>query len=213
MQNGSTLTITSASNYQTAGLTQADGVLNLVNAPLALNGGTLKGSGTINGNVVNTNGTVSPGDSPGTLAINGNYTQGSNGVLNIEFTNSAHDLLTVTGNTTLDGVLNVNYIDPAAYTGGVGSKFAFLDYTTLTAANSNGLFFANELANGTIAGTNGFDYQLINDTAKSQLDLEITQVGKSPVPEASTTVSFGVLLALGLGGLIVSAKRRKASSL
>ena len=30
------------------------------------------------------------------------------------------------------------------------------------------------------------------------------------VPEASTTVSFGLLLALGLGGLVVSAKRRKA---
>ena len=31
------------------------------------------------------------------------------------------------------------------------------------------------------------------------------------VPEASTTVSFGLLLALGLGGLVVSAKRKKAS--
>lgn len=36
--------------------------------------------------------------------------------------------------------------------------------------------------------------------------------GKSatPVPEASTTTSFGLLLCLGLGGLVVSARRRKA---
>ena len=32
----------------------------------------------------------------------------------------------------------------------------------------------------------------------------------APVPEASTTVSFGLLLALGLGGLFVAGRRRKA---
>ena len=32
----------------------------------------------------------------------------------------------------------------------------------------------------------------------------------APVPEASTTVSFGLLLALGLGGLVVAAKRKRA---
>lgn len=34
--------------------------------------------------------------------------------------------------------------------------------------------------------------------------------GVTPVPEASTTVSFGLLLCLGPGGLVVSARRRKA---
>ena len=34
----------------------------------------------------------------------------------------------------------------------------------------------------------------------------------APVPEASTTVSFGLLLALGLGGLVVAAKRKKVPS-
>ncbi len=32
------------------------------------------------------------------------------------------------------------------------------------------------------------------------------------VPEASTTVSFGLLLALGLGGVVVAAKRKKATA-
>ncbi len=35
----------------------------------------------------------------------------------------------------------------------------------------------------------------------------------SPVPEASTTVSLGLLLVLGLGGLAVSKRRRKETRL
>jgi len=31
----------------------------------------------------------------------------------------------------------------------------------------------------------------------------------APVPEASTTVSLGLLLALGMGGMVVAAKRKK----
>ena len=34
----------------------------------------------------------------------------------------------------------------------------------------------------------------------------------APVPEASTTVSLGLLLALGVGGLVIAARRRKAAS-
>jgi len=36
--------------------------------------------------------------------------------------------------------------------------------------------------------------------------------GGAPVPEASTTASFGLLLALGMGGLVIAAKRKKAAS-
>ena len=38
------------------------------------------------------------------------------------------------------------------------------------------------------------------------------QIDPSPVPEASTTVSFGLLLALGLCGSVIAAKRRKQSA-
>lgn len=34
----------------------------------------------------------------------------------------------------------------------------------------------------------------------------------APVPEASTTVSFSLLLALGVGGIVIAARRRKAGS-
>lgn len=42
-------------------------------------------------------------------------------------------------------------------------------------------------------------------------DVRVTDLGAAPVPESSTTVSFGLLLALGLGGLARAAKRRRAA--
>ena len=66
-------------------------------------GGTLRGHGTIDGNVVN-NGTVWPGGSIGTLNIHGNYTQGANGVLNIDATPAGQsDQLAITGTATIQG--------------------------------------------------------------------------------------------------------------
>ena len=43
------------------------------------------------------------------------------------------------------------------------------------------------------------------------LSAKVTDMN-APVPEASTTVSLGLLLYLGIGGLVVSARRRKARS-
>ena len=42
-------------------------------------------------------------------------------------------------------------------------------------------------------------------------DLSVSAV-QAPVPEASTTVSFGLLLALGLGGLVAAGNRKKHTS-
>ena len=71
--------------------------------------GLLGGVGTIGGNVISS-GIVSPGDSPGTLTINGNYSQNSIGTLRIEVAGLAagqHDLLSVGGSATLNGTLQV----------------------------------------------------------------------------------------------------------
>ena len=40
-------------------------------------------------------------------------------------------------------------------------------------------------------------------------DIYVADAGPAAVPEASTTVSFGALLALGLGGVVLAAKKRK----
>jgi len=70
-------------------------------------GATLGGIGTINGNVINA-GAVSPGNSPGTLTINGDYTQMSGGVFNLEIASpTVFDQLLVSGTATTAGTLNI----------------------------------------------------------------------------------------------------------
>ena len=49
-----------------------------------------------------------------------------------------------------------------------------------------------------------------DDPSEFRLD-DVSVADAGPVPEASTTVSLGLLLALGLGGLVVAGKRRKAA--
>ncbi|TSB02382.1 beta strand repeat-containing protein [Sphingorhabdus contaminans] len=64
---------------------------------------TLDGTGRIIGNLTN-NGTIAPGNSIGTLTVQGNYTHSANSVLEIEFDGAGNiDLLDVTGNATLNG--------------------------------------------------------------------------------------------------------------
>jgi autotransporter-associated beta strand protein len=63
-------------------------------------GGSLQGVGIIQGNVSNY-GTVSPGNSVGTLTILGNYVQETGSNLIIEFNPASADLLNVSGNVTI----------------------------------------------------------------------------------------------------------------
>jgi len=94
-------------------------------------GGTLSGTGTINGTVVN-GAVVSPGSSPGTLTINGNYTQTAAGVLQMELggltPGSGFDRLVVNGQATLAGALNVTLIN--SFTPGFGDAFSVLSYNS-----------------------------------------------------------------------------------
>ena len=65
------------------------------------------GTGKINGNVFN-GGSGSPGNSPGTFTIVGDYTQLPSGNLRIELASpAASDLLAVSGQVALDGTLTV----------------------------------------------------------------------------------------------------------
>ena len=76
-------------------------------------------------------------------------------------------------------------------------------HTTLA---SQGLF----LPTGLIAGPD--DALYISNMGTSPGDGQVLRFSLAPVPEASTVVSFGLLLALSLGGLIVAARRKKAGS-
>ena len=83
----------------------------------------LGGIGTINGNLIN-NGTVSPGFSPGTIFVLGNYTQGANGTLIMEFaSDTSFDQLIVSGEATLAGTLQIDLL--GGYTP-VGQSFEII---------------------------------------------------------------------------------------
>src|SRR5207249_4085549 len=80
VRNSGTLAAQTGTILFTLGYTQNEGTTILSGGSLAsdvaisINGGILTGSGTIGGSVVNAS-EIIPGASPGTITINGNYTQ------------------------------------------------------------------------------------------------------------------------------------------
>lgn len=110
---------------------------NGIGATTVSSGATLGGTGNVIGLLTN-NGTVSPGTSPGTINVTGNYIQPSSGKLIIEIASAtSFDKLLITGTASLAGTLQVDTL------GGynpIGQSFTFL-----TASSVSGTF-------GTLAG-------------------------------------------------------------
>jgi len=94
---------TTISSYVDAGTLTVNGGFSTTN--LFVLGGKVMGAGTITGNLSNSNGMVAPGNSIGTLNVAGNYTQGPTGLLDIEVTSGASDVLAVSGNAQLTGTV------------------------------------------------------------------------------------------------------------
>lgn len=88
-------------------------------------GATLRGHGSIGGNVLN-NGTLWPGGSIGTLTIDGNYTQGAQGVLDIDATpDGQSSRLVIKGSASIQG--------SSVVLAQAGNWAPRTDYTILTA--------------------------------------------------------------------------------
>lgn len=82
------------------------------------NGGTLGGTGTVDDVVVRTGGTIAPGNSIGTLYIDGDFEQAIGSTYEVELQSTGEtDLLVVDGNVSIaDGaILNVTKLDDAPY--------------------------------------------------------------------------------------------------
>jgi autotransporter-associated beta strand protein len=128
MEGAGPLTLTGAS---TVPLNLLAGSLYLAGAgtigtTTVASGAFLGGIGTINSNLIN-NGTVSPGDAPGTINVSGNYIQGPNGTLVIQFASAAsYDKLVVTGTAALAGTMQLSLLNGFVPTG--------LSFPVLTAA-------------------------------------------------------------------------------
>lgn len=125
--NTGTISVESGSiqTSPTHGFSQPSGTIDVksgasIQGSLSLEGGVLKGQGTITEDLNNTGATVKPGASPGKLTVNGNYTQGAGGTLETEIqgttTDTQYDHLAVGGNASLAGTLaivNGGGFDPA----------------------------------------------------------------------------------------------------
>jgi fibronectin-binding autotransporter adhesin len=194
----STSTLASAASVtQNGGTTTIDGGFILPsNGSLALKGGTLGGSGTVTGNVNNTGGTVTPGDGVGTLTVNGNYTQTTNGLMEIALGGTqqglSYDLLTVTGSASLAGKLEVNLVN--GFTPTVGETFNFLTYGSYTGQFSQILSLDA-----------GYAYDVNYSSGMATL-----VVAAAAVPETSTFVTAGLMLAVG--GLLLRRRQRAQES-
>ena len=91
-------------------------------------GGTLGGNGTINGGVAG-DGRVAPGNSPGILTINGDFTQNANSSLEIEVggltPGTQHDQVRVGGVATLGGVYEFPIIN--GFVPQAGDEITFIE--------------------------------------------------------------------------------------
>lgn len=137
--NSGTVNVNAGTLDLAGGYTDAGGTLMMggggINAPgggLILNTGTLGGSGTLTGNLVNNGGTLIVGSSPGTMTINGNLALGPSSVIDIELGGTSqgvsYDLLSVTGTATLGGTMNVGL--HGGFTGSAGDVFDVITYAS-----------------------------------------------------------------------------------
>ncbi len=118
---------------QSAGELQLSGG-NVQAGSFDFNGGSLTGSGTFSGNVNNNGLNLNPGNSPGTLVINGDYRQGASASLTMEIeaaTAGKHDQLVINGTAFLDGILNLVALPPYSDTAG-GELIPFINANSIS---------------------------------------------------------------------------------
>ena len=108
--------------------------------------------------------------------------------------------------------ITVNFI-PASFNGfaltETGAAPSVITGVSIDPATTESAFTTSDITfNSTSVAAN---FQGLQFTPNDKVVLDLT-FGPTPVPETSTTISFGLLLALGLGGMVVAAKRKKGVS-
>ena len=114
---------------QTAGATRLNNGTITSTTALKILGGSVEGTGHILADILNQGGIVSPGFSPGTLTIDGDYTQGHDATLLLEIAGlqpGQFDVFNVTGTARLDGLLKIAFLDD--FQPVTGDTFAFFNY-------------------------------------------------------------------------------------
>lgn len=157
-------------------------------------GSTINGNGgTLQANVSNLGGTISPGASPGVLTVDGDYSQSAGATLVMELAGTVlgteYDHLAITGTAALAGILDVVLLD--AFSPHAGDHFDLLDGTLTGAFDTIDL---PPLAPG-----------LQWDTTNLYTTGEIAVIGPQAVPEPTTILFLGT----GLATLLLASRRRR----
>ena len=152
-------------------------------------GGTLAGSGTINGNVVFTGGTLAPGNSAGTLQLLGNLTLSATTNTVMEIGATGADRVTGLSTLNLGGLLTIAPLSDVFTSGQTWNLFSA---TTITGS------FASFNLPYTGAGW-------VWDTSQLATTGNLTLTTFVPVPEPSTYL----LMAAGLALIVALHRRRK----
>jgi hypothetical protein len=184
--NSGSVTVGSGATLAVAGYSQAGGSTVLNNGtlassqfPIMINAGTLAGTGTVYGNMINA-GQVVPGgiSATGILTDNGSYTQTATGALVIDIggttAGSQYDRLAVIGTASLGGALNVATI--GSFTPALGNTFRVLAFDSSSGnfATDTGLNLANGLFLDPVFGSSSL--ALVTD------QVVISGAPASPVP-------------------------------
>jgi hypothetical protein len=184
---------TATLRLQTGALTATDGVAIAAT-------GILDGNGTLNAALTN-DGTLAPGNSPGIITVNGDYTQGINGIYEVEIgglLSGEFDQLIVQDTATLAGTLDVSLIDLGGglFTPSPGDSFDILSADILS-----GQFDVLSLA--LLGSELSWDLRYLIDEIGFTDIVRLSVASTVPVPPAVW------LFGSGLIGLMGVARRRK----
>src|ERR1700748_1508687 len=146
-------------------------------------GATLGGNGTVGATTILNGGTIAPGNSIGTLHINGAFAQSAGSIYQVEVdpTSNASDLILVNGAATVDPAANLNIVKNPA-----GDYRPGAHYTVLTA--SGGV-----TGSYTVPGAGALSQFLALQEAQDANDiyLNVVQTG-DPASVATTPNQTGV---------------------
>jgi hypothetical protein len=182
------------------GTIHVDGTFH-TNGVFDVQNGELRGSGVIVGTVVNSGGTVAPGSSPGSLIVDGNYTQQQAALLSLEIGGSLpgmdYDQFKVTGNATIAGGIEIEFID--GFLPRVGDRFDLIQA-------DGSLNLASDIEINVLGVPNAFRYTTnIND---GMFSMEVLNV---PEPASFTLSMMTAVIAMRWIRSARSTRRRPRS--